>query len=196
MDDQWRQSKFTTIASNHSHRIDIDRLAMVTALIDGETCFANSNQVGQMPDLSTIPKPPQSIEDAKSYLSWLTGFSEFHSAHRESRITTTIKYVSQLELKSVSASMAASHINLSESRFLHLFKQQIGIPFRRYLLWARLIDTIDAIVSGNDLTMAAHLGGFADSAHFSRTFRRNFGLTPADIFKNSRNIQVITENKV
>lgn len=35
--------------------------------------------------------------------------------------------------------------------------------------------------SGSSLTEAAHAAGFADSAHFSRTFRRMFGVAPASL---------------
>jgi AraC-like DNA-binding protein len=86
----------------------------------------------------------------------------------------------------------ADEIGLSESRFIHLFKEQVGIPFRRYLLWLRLVEAIELVLDGVSLTTAAHTAGFADSAHLSRTFRRMFGITPSYILKNSQFIQVIS----
>ncbi len=44
-----------------------------------------------------------------------------------------------------------------------------GLAFRTYVLWLRLSGR-DAVASGGSLTQAAHEAGFADSAHFSRTF--------------------------
>ena len=38
---------------------------------------------------------------------------------------------------------------------------------------------VEAIAAGVSLTEAAHEAGFADSAHFSRTFRRMFGVAAA-----------------
>lgn len=73
----------------------------------------------------------------------------------------------------------AQSINLSESRMQHLFKQQVGIPIRRYILWAKLRYVIELALGGSTLTEAAHSGGFADSAHFSRTFRAMFGISPS-----------------
>ncbi len=71
---------------------------------------------------------------------------------------------------------AAEIACLSESRFSHLFVEEIGLPFRTYLLWRRLMLAVDAISAGETLTSAAHHAGFADSAHFSRTFLRMFGV--------------------
>jgi AraC-like DNA-binding protein len=68
----------------------------------------------------------------------------------------------------------------------------MGIPLRRYLLWLRLIKGIKVALEGVSLTSAAHKVGFSDSAHFSRTFKEMFGLTPSELFKNSKFVQAIS----
>ncbi len=75
------------------------------------------------------------------------------------------------------ASEVAQSLALSESRFLHLFSEELGIPWRPYLLWCRMICAVRAILNGDSATDAAHLAGFSDSAHLSRTFRKTFGMT-------------------
>lgn len=75
------------------------------------------------------------------------------------------------------ASEVANQLALSESRFLHLFSKELGIAWRPYLLWRRMICAIQALINGSSATDAAHLAGFSDSAHLSRTFRNNFGMT-------------------
>jgi AraC-like DNA-binding protein len=67
-------------------------------------------------------------------------------------------------------------INLSHSRLRHLFVEQTGLPFKSYVLWLRLKRALEVYSAGSSLTESAHAGGFADSAHLSRTFRRTFGL--------------------
>ena len=74
---------------------------------------------------------------------------------------------------------AADLVGLSKQRLRHLFVEQTGLPFRTYLLWLRLMKGLEEFASGASLTDAAHDAGFADSAHFSRTFRRMFGTTAA-----------------
>lgn len=73
----------------------------------------------------------------------------------------------------------AHDAGLSESRFLHLFKEAVGVPFRRYKLWIAMSVAIRAIARGESLTTAALDAGFASSAHFSAPFRGMFGLEPS-----------------
>lgn len=73
------------------------------------------------------------------------------------------------------------HLKLSRSRLSHLFAEEIGIPLRTFLLWSKLRRAFAGITHGLSLTQAAHAGGFADSAHFSRTCVRMFGANPLSI---------------
>ncbi|MGF1778349.1 helix-turn-helix transcriptional regulator [Vibrio nomapromontoriensis] len=75
------------------------------------------------------------------------------------------------------ASDVAATLALSESRFLHLFRQELGVPWRPYLLWCRMLCAVEAVFNGQSATDAAYMAGFADSAHLSRTFRKTFGMT-------------------
>ena len=75
------------------------------------------------------------------------------------------------------AAEVANQLALSESRFLHLFSKELGIAWRPYLLWRRMMCAIQALKHNTSATNAAHLAGFSDSAHLSRTFRNNFGMT-------------------
>jgi AraC-like DNA-binding protein len=76
---------------------------------------------------------------------------------------------------------AARHVGISPRQLRRSFADEIGIPYRRYILWRRLRRALLAISDGTDLTTAAATAGFSDSAHFSRTFRQTFGLTPSEV---------------
>lgn len=90
---------------------------------------------------------------------------------------------------SVRLTELAGRVGLSTGRLTHLFTRSEGIPFKRWLLWDRLLRTVDRLAAGDDLTTAAHAAGFADSAHFSRSFRAHFGIAPSSVFR-SRSVQV------
>ena len=76
---------------------------------------------------------------------------------------------------------AARHVGISPRQLRRSFADEIGIPYRRYILWRRLRRALLAISDGTDLRTAAATAGFSDSAHFSRTFRQTFGLTPSEV---------------
>ncbi len=61
------------------------------------------------------------------------------------------------------------------------------MPITRYVHWQRRKVSYGHVLAGNTLTAAAYEGGFADSAHFSRTFRRMFGLAPSEILRKQQN---------
>ena len=73
----------------------------------------------------------------------------------------------------------ARSVHLSPSRFRHLFVEQTGMALRTYLLWRRLLHVWELLMEGETLSGAAHLAGFADSAHLSRTAKTMFGLAPS-----------------
>jgi AraC-like DNA-binding protein len=78
---------------------------------------------------------------------------------------------------------AAARTRLSAAHLQALFARDVGIPMRTYRLWRRLLHTL-ARVGPLDLTAAAHAGGFADLAHFSRTCRRMLGYAPSALRAN------------
>jgi AraC-like DNA-binding protein len=42
-----------------------------------------------------------------------------------------------------------------------------------------------ALVTGHTVTEAAHLAGFADASHLTRTFRRTLGTTPREMIRRA-----------
>ncbi len=106
------------------------------------------------------------------------------------RIARALEILKNAPDNLISAETVAAEINLSLSRFAHLFRAQVGLPVRRYLLWMRLRNAVRMLDAGESLTTIAHAAGFADSAHLTRTFKQMFGLAPSEIFQNSRFVQV------
>jgi AraC-like DNA-binding protein len=67
---------------------------------------------------------------------------------------------------------------LSPRQMRHTFARDVGLPMRAYVRWKRLHRAIGAVEEGASLSAAAASAGFADSAHLSRVFRAQFGMTP------------------
>ena len=92
------------------------------------------------------------------------------------RVQKIIDYAAAHLDEPLSLESASRGIYLSPSRLRHLFVEQTGLAFKTYVLWLRLVRAVQAYSEGCNLTEAAHAAGFSDSAHFSRIFRRTFGL--------------------
>jgi AraC family transcriptional regulator len=93
------------------------------------------------------------------------------------RVQRVIDYAAAHLDEKLTLTSASAGVPLSPSRLRHLFVEQTGLAFKTYLLWLRLIRALQVYSEGvSSLTEAAHAAGFADSAHFSRTFKRTFGL--------------------
>jgi AraC-like DNA-binding protein len=104
---------------------------------------------------------------------------ETKAAEPDARVREILAWVQSRLDYPVSLADAADLAGLSKARVRHLFVEQTGLPFRTYLLWLRLMKGLEAFAGGASLTDAALDAGFADSAHFSRTFRRMFGTAAA-----------------
>ncbi|XVJ65108.1 MAG: helix-turn-helix transcriptional regulator [Lacibacter sp.] len=101
----------------------------------------------------------------------------------EPRIMDALTCIQSSLHKEINLEAIASKVYLSESRFAHLFKEQTGIPFRRYVLWCRMQAALKAVMQGQSFTQAAYESGFADVAHLSRTFTEMFGVSPSEVLK-------------
>lgn len=132
--------------------------------------------------LTAIWRPPRlpdtTLADLGRALAARLAGADQRAHGMDQRITRVLARLNSGETLDLSA--AAGVACVSPSRFSHLFVSEVGLPFRTYLLWRRLVGAVGAIAAGADLTEAAHGAGFADSAHFSRTFLRMFGV-PASL---------------
>ena len=73
---------------------------------------------------------------------------------------------------------AAKRSGLSRSRVRTLAREQMGIPLSNWVTWRKLVKSNKALSDGANLSEAAMAGHFSDQAHFSRTMKKMFGVTP------------------
>lgn len=104
----------------------------------------------------------------------------------DARIARALQSVRTAPERYVQVTDLAAVVGLSAGRFRHLFASEVGTPWRRFQVWLKLYAAVRALASGSSLTDAAHEAGFADSAHFSRSFRRMFGIVPSAVSSDVR----------
>ena len=95
---------------------------------------------------------------------------------RVTRVLVAIRASDELRM---SIDDAAAMAFLSPSRFAHLFKAQVGLAFRHYMLWRKLTRAMLVIGRGQTISTAAHEADFSDAAHLTRTFYQMVGLRPS-----------------
>ena len=80
----------------------------------------------------------------------------------------------------ISIASVAAEVGLSPSEMSRRFRAYHQVTPEVYRKQVRLARATRALAGGSSVVAAAHEAGFADTAHLSRTFRQQYGLTPSD----------------
>lgn len=196
-DGEWEHFDAAMVAADAPHAYDGDGLAGAMLLIDPETregrwLRQSQKQPIQAMHASRIEyarnlirefrENPPDAEGTAAFVAELvkqfgSGLMPAHTL--DERVVKAIDVIQELNTRVVSLDTVAAKVFLSPSRFAHLFSDEVGIPFRRYLLWRRLTRAMLLVSRGGTLSRAAHDAGFSDAAHFTRTFYQMFGIPPS-----------------
>ena len=109
----------------------------------------------------------------------------------DSRIASVLEKIKRNPTEQATAEACAANVKLSFSRFLHLFKEEVGAPFRTFRTWKRARSLLHHVNSDSNLVYVALDIGYPDSTHFSHSIRQLYGLKPKDIFAGSRKLRII-----
>ncbi|MEJ7644808.1 MAG: AraC family transcriptional regulator [Chryseolinea sp.] len=101
----------------------------------------------------------------------------------DKRIANVVETIKISPHQSISFENLTETSGLSGSRFMHLFKNEIGTSIRKFVLWNKLQHAIKLHLMGNSLQKSASLSGFTDAAHFNRVFVSNYGINPSSLLK-------------
>jgi AraC family transcriptional regulator len=101
----------------------------------------------------------------------------------DSRVSTVLDAIRESDDLRMSLDTAADIACLSATRFAHLFRDQVGLPFSRYMLWRKLTRAMVAVASERTIAAAAHAADFADAAHLTRTFYQMVGMAPSALMR-------------
>jgi AraC-like DNA-binding protein len=123
-------------------------------------------------------------------------FSQFYPKHMiDNRVEKLVAEIKKTSEENISVEDLSRLVNLSVPRLVQLFKKQTGVPIRRYRLWHRLFVTAKQMAMGGNLTEAAMDAGFADSAHFSHTFKSMFGMTLTAILLQPNGLNIMFQDQ-
>ncbi|MFC9994162.1 helix-turn-helix domain-containing protein [Nocardia sp. NPDC127526] len=145
---QWHEA----IGSRHAHE---HRLTVLGAALGHDSAQSADERAAELLELAA-PITPHIVDE---------------------RIAAAARVLRDDPASAIPARELATRAGLSESRFLHLFRQELGTSLRRYRLWVRLMHAATLSAAGHNLTTVAAEAGFASPSHLADRFRTTFGLS-------------------
>ena len=122
-----------------------------------------------------------SPSDDESASHWLDLAAPAARREMDPRIAAAARTIRDDPAAAISSRELAAAAALSESRFQHLFRDELGTSVRRYRLWVRLTHAGTALAAGDNLTTAAMKAGFASPSHLADRFKSTFGLSASQL---------------
>lgn len=102
-----------------------------------------------------------------------------HSGLSREQLRRVLEYIHDRLETALTVSGVARTVHMSPYHFARLFKQSTGQSPYRYVVQARVKKAKELLISGRfRIVEITHRLGFADQSHFTRHFKRIFGITP------------------
>ena len=140
----------------------------------------SSDGTSRLNSMSAFPLKGKSGQPVALLTMFKRTHSEGQSPNWHNKMQSSLEYINQHLGEDLKVSQLAHQSGLSESRFIRLFSAITGETPNIYICKVRvnaakvLLETTDKLLAD----IAAETG-FYDQSHFSKTFNRLVGLTPA-----------------
>ncbi|QRX81088.1 AraC family transcriptional regulator [Glaciimonas sp. PAMC28666] len=206
-DGEWVNTDLAVVQAYTPHRIDCGNRLVAVFHIEPETVDA-----AQLPDYLKAASGKlvdealvQRVRDAHLKINSLGDiadpqtedfdmffFGQLLTLPRafEPRIASLVEAIKRNPCGQATAIDSAREAGLSVSRFLHLFRENVGVPFRSFRSWKRGRSLLYRLMDSTNLVYLALNTGYPDSTHFSHSVRQVFGMTPTLLFKNCQKISM------
>jgi AraC family transcriptional regulator len=202
-DGEWQEGRGVIVRADVEHAFDARGATGALLMIDPESSEGTHLQSGLSDDVTIVPyaRLASSIAALRAFIERPIEAMEAGELVRhvmealcpsglplrklDRRVGKVLDAIRESEALRLSLEDAAELVHLSPGRFQHLFKEEVGLPFRRYVLWRKLTRAILAIGQERTLAAAAQRGDFSDAAHLTRTFHQMFGMPPSVLMRGA-----------
>jgi AraC-like DNA-binding protein len=200
-DGGWRESRGIVVRPDAEHSFDCNGALGVMVFVDPESAEGGWLAASLRQDITTVPdtrldaivpglrafgeRPDEADDVAARIRGCVQGLSPGLAPVRriDSRVTAVLDAIRASDDLRISLDKAADMACLSATRFAHLFREQVGLPFSRYMLWRKLTRAMLAVASERTIGAAAHAADFADAAHLTRTCYQMVGMAPSALMR-------------
>lgn len=207
----WREYSAAIIRDGHTHQLDSNNSIQLFLYLDKESTYARqltdkylSDQ--NMSDLSKSDIRKLSNDFFRKLLvethcnSLFQGYVMIlqhlidldFAVLKDERVEQAINFITRARTKQITVKDVAQHVCLSESRIRHLFKYHVGQPIQNFILWMKIVDSLNLIVRGCKVEETAYATGFWDASHMNRSYKTLLGVTPGGIQQLDGSIRIIT----
>ena len=202
-DGPWQSTRLAVVAPYQPHQVNTHSQAVYSIKLEAESVDPR----GLPPELLPGGSSPALLSHLRACCDRLCGEGadpdllslDFDSLFfgqtltrraLDSRIESVLARIKAQPNGSLSAEECAQSVHLSFSRFLHLFKQEVGVPFRAFRTWKRARSLLHYINREASLATVALDTGYPDSTHFSHSIRHIYGARPKEMFAASRMLPI------
>jgi AraC family transcriptional regulator len=200
-DGEWQEARGIVVRPDAEHSFDCNGALGVMVFVDPEssegawlstwlrqdiTIVPDTRLDSMVPELRRFVEQPDEFADIAALVGRsIHGLRPGLAPTRrlDPRVTRVLDAIRASDDLRMSLDRAADKACLSSTRFAHLFKDQVGLPFSRYMLWRKLTRAMVAIASEGTIAAAAHAADFADAAHLTRTFYQMVGMAPSVLMR-------------
>jgi AraC-like DNA-binding protein len=205
---EWMRCGAALVRPDAVHEVDAMNTTVLIGFVDSESGLGKALEERIEGEISSIPEKEvarwraslgSSLTESRVERWVRTQLLHKRRAVRiHPRVNRALKYLrEELAASSDFSLKNLSDISgLSQSRFMHVFTESVGVPLRPYILWLRLQRASCDLMAGASATAAAHNAGFSDAAHLTRTFRRMLGMTPTDLALRKRMSRGVSHDRV
>ena len=164
-DGEWREARGIVVRPDAEHSFDCNGASGVMVFVDPESSEGAWLATSLRQDITVVPdsrldaivpalrtfaeQPDESADIAPLVRQCIQGLRPGLAPTRrwDSRVTTVLAAIRASDDLRMSLDQAADKACLSSTRFAHLFKDQVGLPFSRYMLWRKLTRAMVAVAS-------------------------------------------------
>lgn len=192
---QWRTTSAALVAPDVEQSLDPRNTRMWCAQLDPDSGFWRALQ----PRLAGEPSVDIPVPDASFPASGPDDCDAVREAMRaavqclggspepmDPRVREVCEYLRAEMPERVDVGQLGAAVSLSSSRLSHLFRQQTGVPLRRFLLHLKMNRVLAHWERGKSMSQLATEAGFYDQPHFVRTARDMFDALPSEYVTTGR----------
>lgn len=121
------------------------------------------------------------------YLTSITNSFNSTNVTRDTLISDSITYIlKNLNNPNLTIDHVSSKFSLAPRMYSKRFKEYTSIYFKEFLIKARMIQAKKLLLQNIPVTSVCFDSGYEDLTHFSRMFKKKYGITPSKYKKRKK----------